>query len=391
MDGYEGEGSSVVLISLFVCLFLLTYTYVLYPLILICLKFKALRLSDVEFSPTVTIVVVAHNEEKVIAKTLDSLLEQDYDVDHYNIVVTSDYSDDRTNDIVRSYRDKGIRLHETLERKGRANAHNEVCSDIDTDFIAYCDANTIWDKDSLRRLISVFRDDNVGYATGQLKYINIKDNTISASEGLYWRYELLLRKLESYAGSITAGNGAIYAVRKKCYDPIDIMYSHDLVFPSMVVKKGYRAVYVQDALAYERAGETVSDEYSRKIRMFGRAWHFLLRNTWVVNPFEVGALYSLFMLSHRLLRYSAGLLQLLVFILSFISALADGILFAEIMLVFQVFYYLIISISATGRLGEKMYSLYYLNVFHLATLVGLFRAVTNRVKPFWLSPQTTRK
>jgi cellulose synthase/poly-beta-1,6-N-acetylglucosamine synthase-like glycosyltransferase len=390
LDYPKNEECTVFLALLLFFAFALIYMYILYPIILISIRQKKVSGLDFTDSPSVTIVVVAHNEEKVIAKTLDSLLGQDYPKELFHIVVTSDYSDDGTNDIVKSYKDKGVRLHETLERKGRANAHNEICETIITELIAYCDANTIWDIDSLKNLVSAFKDKSVGYATGQLKYINVKDNTVSGSEGIYWKYELLLRKLESKAGSITAGNGAIYAIRKECYEPIDIMYSHDLVFPSMVVHKGYRAIYVENALAYERAGETVSDEYARKIRMFGRAWHFLLRNTWVFNPFKVGALYSLFMISHRFLRYSAGLFQLLVLIFSLLATM-EGSAIAQSMLLLQIIYYLTMILASTGKLGSNMYSLYYMNLFHLATLVGFFRAVTNKVKPFWLSPQTTRK
>src|SRR5690606_15911482 len=115
--------------------------------------------------------------------------------------------------------------------------------------------------------------------------------------------------------SVTAGNGAIYAIRRICYRPIDPLYSHDLVFPSMVVRQGYRAIYDERALAYEHAGETVDDEYARKVRMFGRAWHYLLRNPWLFNPFEVGFVYAVFMISHRLLRYAAGLIQLGILVL----------------------------------------------------------------------------
>lgn len=371
--------------------FVLMYSYILYPLLLLILPRSNVRIKTDIDDLSVCVVVVAHNEEKVISKTLESLLVQDYPAHLLKIVVTSDYSTDTTNSIVESYKSQGVGLYVTKERKGRANAHNEVCSEISTDIIAFCDANTIWNPNSLSKLVSAFHDPSVGYVTGQLSYVNTRESSASASEGLYWKYEVFLRKLESSIHSVTAGNGAIYAIRKICYQPIDILHSHDIAFPSMVVRKGYRSVYVPDALAYERAGETTSDEYSRKVRMFGRAWHYLFNNLWVFNPFKVGFTYSIFMVSHRLFRYSAGLLQLLIFISSILSYLVEDSVLGFLMLILQFVFYMAVILGHFSIGGRKLYTIYYFNLFHLATLVGLYRFLTNKIRPFWLSPQSTRK
>ncbi|KDC54846.1 glycosyltransferase family 2 protein [Pseudoalteromonas sp. S3431] len=377
--------------------FLLLWCYFLYPVYLVVLsKFKVNRKEPIDdnYAPSVSIVIVAHNEEKVIEKTIISCLKQNYSRANFEIVVASDHSTDTTIEIAEKYKESGVRIVQTKDRKGRANAHNEACETITSDVIAFCDANTIWEEDTVENLVKSLAFTDVGHVSGKLCYINTDDNHVSHSEGLYWKYELMLRKLESSLSSITAGNGAVYAIKRSCYEAIDPLYSHDIVFPSMVVKKGLRSVYNPEALAYEKAGETTSDEYSRKVRMFGRAWHFMYKNPDVFNPFKVGLSYSIFMISHRFLRYSAGLIQAIILFISILILLRgyDGssVVF-NIFIVTQLLFYVAVILGKKMILGSKGYQLYYFNLFHLATLVGLYNAVTNKIKPFWLSPQSTRK
>lgn len=382
------------LVALIIFIFFLCWTYVLYPLFLCTLKKNHSNSSRKNYAPTVSIVIVAHNEEKVIEKTIVSCISQDYKLNDIEIVVASDHSTDDTVKIANKYADQGVRVVQTKDRKGRANAHNEACDTISSDIIAFCDANTIWEKDTLSHLVDSLSDNNTGYVTGKLNYINTNDNKTSHSEGLYWKYELFLRKLESATGSITAGNGAVYAIKRECYEPINPLYSHDIVLPSMVVKKGLRSVYNPLAIAYERAGETTNDEYSRKVRMFGRAWHFMFNSLSVFNPIKVGFKYSVFMFSHRFLRYSAGLLQLLVLIstiLTFFLEPDSHGYFLYSLILLQIAFYSVVFLGSKMFLGRFGYQLYYFNLFHVATLVGLYNALTNKIKPFWLSPQSTRK
>ena len=369
------------------------WTYCFYPLFLyfVSVFYKNKHDVSASYNPKVSIVVVAHNEEKVIENTIKSCLKQNYPKDKFEVVIASDHSTDRTNEIAQLYSDKGVRLVKTQERKGRANAHNEACSTISSEVIAFCDANTIWEENTLSELVLSLSDSRVGFVTGQLAYVNVEDNRVSNSEGVYWKYELLLRKLESSVSSITAGNGAVYAIKKECYESIDPLYSHDIVLPSMVVKKGMKSIYNERAMAYEYAGETTEDEYARKVRMFGRAWHFILRNSQVFNPFNVGLLYSICMVSHRFLRYCSGLLQFAFFVVSTSLFLFDYSVISAALFFAQCLFYILIFISKNGKLGRVMYTLFYLNIFHLATLVGFYNAITNKVKPFWLSPQSTRK
>lgn len=374
-----------------VCIILSLWTYVLYPIFLYILvrNSELYKKPDaLEEWPEVTLLIVAHNEETVIKEKLENALALDYQQNQLKIMVTSDFSSDGTVSIVQQFADRGVVLYETKQRKGKTNAQNEACEFIDSEIIAFSDANSLWQKDALKQLVTNFEDEKVGYVSGALKYINTQTNNTSASEGIYWKYELFLRKNESRLKSITAGNGAIYAIRQSLYEPIDILYCHDFEYPSLFVKNGHKAIFDDEAIALEKAGETTSDEYKRKVRMFSRTWHKILRNPWIFNPFKMGSLYSIFMFSHRLLRYSIGIFQLLILILN-IALLGSGTIYTVIMGI-QIFYYICSAIGYYNRKLKIFYIFYYLNVFHTATLVGFIKAITNNVKPFWASAATSR-
>jgi len=375
------------IIILFLFLFLFLHPYVFYPITLLILNyFKKKDLTQSENSISeldVTLIIVAHNEEKVIEKKILNSLNLDFTKRNLKIIVASDYSTDKTNDIVLSYADRGIKLVKTANRLGRANAHNEALKFADSSIIAYSDANTMWKKDALSNLVKNFKNPKIGYVTGKLVYTNAGETNSTSSEGLYWRIELFLRQLESSLGSITAGNGAIYAIRKECAHEIDILYSHDISYPAEVVKRGYSSKYDSTAIAEEKAGETSNEEFKRKVRMFGRAFYFLGNNLWTLNPNKVGYIYSYFFLSHRFLRYFGGFF-LLCFILTFLMFYIN-ILSLNIWLILLTIIIVIILITKTS------YKLYYFLLFQVATLLGLWNYLTGKIKPFWISPKSTRE
>jgi len=369
-----------------ILLLLFLHPFISYPLTLMLLTFfnkKPTKHYDNRSVLDVTLIIVAHNEEKVIEKKILNCLELDYPKDKLKIVVASDFSTDNTNNIVLRYSEKGVELIKTTTRLGRANAHNEALKVVDSSIIAYSDANTMWKKSALLNLVQNFKDPKVGYVTGKLIYTNTGVADSAASEGLYWRIELFLRQLESDLGSITAGNGAIYAIRKECAHEIDVLYSHDISFPCGTVKRGFKSKYDANAIAEEKAGETSNEEFKRKVRMFGRAFYFMRKNLWILNPNNVGFLYLYFFISHRVLRYFGGLL-LLAFIISFL------------LLYVSIFSYLtwlsLVSLLIfLSLLTKTHYKIYYFLLFQVATLVGLWKYTTGKIKPFWTSPKSTRE
>jgi len=285
------------------------WTHVGYPLAVGALarvRARPVR-HDPEAEPGVTVVVAAHNEEAVIERRLDNLLALDYPPDRLDVVVASDASTDGTNELVEAAadRDDRVRLLD-CPRGGKVAAQDRAVRGARGEIVAFSDANATWAPDALRRLVSAMADPDVAYACGRL-VLEAADG--SNREGAYWRYELWLREQESLTGSVTGGNGSIYAVKKADYVEVDPRWGHDLSFPYRMVQAGRRAVYEPTARAFERPTPTNETEYHRKVRMFEHCWEITLRGS-MLRRLPAG--YFVQMLSHRLLRYGSGVLHVLL-------------------------------------------------------------------------------
>jgi cellulose synthase/poly-beta-1,6-N-acetylglucosamine synthase-like glycosyltransferase len=190
-----------------------------------------------------------------------------------------------------------------LPRAGKIRAQDQAVERARGSILAFSDANCVWEPDALGVLLDAFVDLRVGYACGQVRFVKGGGGSQSTNqEGVYWRYEMTLRALESRLGSITAGNGAIYATRRESYMVVDPVMGHDLSFPFKMVKRSFRAVYVAEALATEKMVPSIEGEFARKRRMMSHTWPIVLRGG-MLSPRGYGLGYGLAILSHRLLRY----------------------------------------------------------------------------------------
>jgi cellulose synthase/poly-beta-1,6-N-acetylglucosamine synthase-like glycosyltransferase len=287
----------------------LAWTHVGYPLATAAaarLRPRPVR-GDPGAEPSVTVVVAAHDEEAVIERRLENLLGLDYPADRLEVVVASDDSGDRTDELVEAVaaREPRVRLLR-CPRGGKVAAQNRAVRETRGDVVAFSDANATWAPDALRRLVAPLADPEVAYACGRL-VLQAADG--SNREGLYWRYELWLRGNESRLGSVTGGNGSIYALRRSDYVEVDPRFGHDLALPYLLVQRGRRAVYEPRALAFEKPTPTNETEYRRKVRMFEHCWLITLRGGMLrrLPPRYLAAL-----VSHRVLRYGSGVLHLLL-------------------------------------------------------------------------------
>jgi cellulose synthase/poly-beta-1,6-N-acetylglucosamine synthase-like glycosyltransferase len=257
--------------------------------------------------PTVTVVVAAYNEEESIAGRIENLLELDYPKDKLQIVVTSDASTDRTEAIALQFPDVHVI---TNPKGGKVAAQDAAVRQTKSEIVAFSDANCTWAKDALRVLVRSFADPDVAYVCGQLRILRADG---SNKEGVYWRYEMHVRDAESRLGSITGGNGSIYALRRADYVEVDPRFGHDLSLPYLMVQRGRRAVYEPAAHAFEKPTPTNETEYRRKVRMFEHCWLIVLRGKMFRR---LGPLYGLEILSHRLLRYASGILHVVLLVTS---------------------------------------------------------------------------
>jgi cellulose synthase/poly-beta-1,6-N-acetylglucosamine synthase-like glycosyltransferase len=287
----------------------LAWTHVGYPLAVGALARVRRRpvARDTSYEPSVAVIVAAHDEEAVIERRLENLLALDYPADGLELVVASDASRDRTNELVEQVaaREPRVRLID-CPRGGKVAAQDRAVRDTGSDVVAFSDANATWAPDALRRLVADLADPEVAYVCGALR---LEGAAAGNREGLYWRYELWLREQESRLGSITGGNGAIYALRREDYVEVDPRWGHDLSLPYRMVQNGRRAVFEPRAHAFERPTPTNETEYARKVRMFEHCWEITLRGS-LLRRLPPGYLVSI--LSHRVLRYASGLLHVVL-------------------------------------------------------------------------------
>jgi cellulose synthase/poly-beta-1,6-N-acetylglucosamine synthase-like glycosyltransferase len=290
-------------IVFWVSLALLTWTHALYPLaarVLARARTHPVRRDAAEL-PTVALIIAAYNEESVIERRVQNALELDYPADRLEVVVTSDGSSDRTDELAAAAGARVIRN----PRGGKIAAQNSAVRQTTGDIVAFSDANATWAPDALRNLVRNFADPDVAYVCGRAIYTNENGPN---KEGLYWRYELALREDESRLHSITGGNGPIYAVRRTDYVEVDPRFGHDLSLPYLMVQRGRRAVYDPAAESFEKATPTNEAEYRRKVRMFEHCWAIVVEGKMLRR---LPPLYLLEVLSHRHLRYASGVLHVI--------------------------------------------------------------------------------
>lgn len=253
--------------------------------------------------PSLSLIVAAHDEERVIAEKVANALALDYPRERLQVIVACDGCSDQT---AARARDAGADLVLELPRGGKIRAQDAAVEQASGEIVAFSDANALWEPDAARALVSAFEDPRVGYACGQVRFVQAAPGGRN-QEGVYWRYELAVRALESRLSSITAGNGAIYATRRDSYIVVDPIMGHDLSLPFNTVKRGLRAVYVPQARASEKMVPSLGGEFTRKRRMMSHTWPIVLRGG-MLSPRGYPPGYALMILSHRLLRYgSAGL------------------------------------------------------------------------------------
>jgi cellulose synthase/poly-beta-1,6-N-acetylglucosamine synthase-like glycosyltransferase len=351
----------------------LLWTHIGYPLGaagLARLRRRTVRKGDA--TPRVAVIVAAHNEEDVIARRLENLLALDYPSEKLEIVVASDASTDRTDEIAASFAPL-VRLIRA-PRAGKVAAQNLAVRETDAEVVAFTDANATWAPDALRKLVRNFADLEVAYVFGRL---NLLDATGDNREGLYWRYETWLRAQESLLHSTTGGFGSIYALRRGDYVEVDPRFGHDLALPYVMVQRGRRAVYEPDAHAFETPTPSNEAEYRRKVRMFEHCWLITLRGRMLRR---LPLVYWIEIVSHRHLRYASGLLHLIVLATN-IALLGEGWVYV-VTLAVQL------ALLAAAAIGVGIARYYVLVTW--ATVVALWNYLRRGVPATWEPAEGTR-
>lgn len=296
-------------------LFLLVYPYLIYPVLLKILSLNSVESGDwpepASELPSLTLIISAYNEAAIIAKKLDNSLRLNYPEDKLEIMVISDASDDGTDEIVREYaqEDSRIRLLRQEERLGKTAGLNKGVPEARGEIIVFSDANAMYHPDALLELVKPFQNPRVGYVVGAALY-NDPEAEAAESEGLYWKFELALKEMESTVSSVVGGDGAIYAIRKPLFWPLQPDDINDFVNPLQIVSEGYQGVFNPKAICYEDAANDFAKEFKRKRRIVNRSWRAVKR---YLNRFNVMKHFTFLgmLFSHKVLRWFSAFIFLI--------------------------------------------------------------------------------
>lgn len=301
-------------IAFYLSLLLVFYVYAGYPLLAALLGTLLNRhVRKAWFEPRVTILIAAYNEADGIAATLENKCSLDYPHDKLEIVVISDGSTDRTDEIVSSFADRNVRLLRQERRAGKTNALNTAVPLAQGEIIVFSDANSMYAQDALRRLLANFVDTEVGYVTGRMIYANPDGTPIGEGCSAYMKYENALRAIETRLGSVVGVDGGIDAMRRTLYRPMRADQLPDFVQPLMIVAKGYRVVYEPEALLWEHSLKEPDDEYRMRVRVSLRAFWALFDMRQLLMPGR-NTLFAWQLWSHKVSRYLCFLFLLVAYV-----------------------------------------------------------------------------
>jgi hypothetical protein len=330
--------------------------------------------------PSVSVIVAAYAEEEVISDRVANLLAIDYPRERLELIVACDGSPDRTGERARA---AGADLVLELPRGGKVRAQDAAVERARGEIVAFSDANTQWETAALTRLVAPFADPRVGYVCGEVRLLSERGTN---QEGLYWRYEMALRRLESSVRSVTGGNGAIYATRRETYLVVDPIMGHDLSFPFNMVKRGRLALYAPDARASEKMVPSIEGEFARKRRMMSHTWPIVMHGG-MLDPRGYDPLYALMIASHRVLRYLSPFLHLIALGTS-LALLGDGWVYVAAVLVQLA---VLLGAAAAGALPARPLLLARYYVLTTASLAaGLWDWLRGGTSAGWEPAEGTR-
>jgi cellulose synthase/poly-beta-1,6-N-acetylglucosamine synthase-like glycosyltransferase len=301
----------------------LSYTYAGYPLLLAVVSF--LRPKTVHrdrFNPTVTIIITAYNEERALTAKLENTLALDYPRDLLEIIVASDCSNDRTDEIVRGYSSRGVRLCRQPERLGKTAAQNAAVKQASGEIIIFSDATSHYRLDVIRAIMPNFADATVGCVAGRLVYVDPTGSRVGRGARSYWDYETFLKRHESRACSLIGASGCLYAVRRSAYKPLYHEACSDFIIATKMVEQGLRAIYEPDAVCTEETNRRSDSELKMRVRVIAQTFTDLWRHRLMLNPFRSG-FYAVQLLSHKVMRYLVPFFLIALFAASAMLASAS--------------------------------------------------------------------
>jgi cellulose synthase/poly-beta-1,6-N-acetylglucosamine synthase-like glycosyltransferase len=348
----------------------LGYTYAGYPLLLLIMS--RLRPREVRrgaFEPPISVIVTAYNEERDLAAKLENTLALDYPRELLEIIVASDCSTDRTDEIARAFADRGVRFVRQPQRLGKTAAQNMAVAEARGEIILFSDATSLYERDVLRVMMPSFADPTVGCVAGRLIYIDPAESRVGRGARSYWSYETFLKRHESRVCSLIGASGCLYAVRRTAYVALYPEACSDFIIATKMVEQNLRAVYEPAAVCTEETNRQIDKELKMRVRVIAQTFTDLWRHRAMMNPLRSG-FYAVQLLSHKVMRYAVPFF--LIAILATSGILARYSLVYLIVFVSQVGCYLgALSAWMLERAGVRSRTLALPQYFVLSNLAAL--------------------
>jgi len=353
-------------ISFFLLILAICYAYFGYPLLMMALrKIRKCKIIDKrKIFPNISVVIPAYNEEASIRNKLENILLTDYPKDKMEVFVVSDASSDRTDNIVKNFEGKGIKLYRLEKRGGKIAAYRSILPKLNGDIVVFTDATSMLKKDAISNLISNFNDQAVGCAGGLLLYINPDKAFVGEGESKYWDYEKKVRLYESDLCSLPSVSGTLYGIRKSLY-PLDMKddLADDLIAPIKVFKAGYRTVLAHDAICTEYTTLNIKEDMAKRMRITIQNIRGVINQIDILNPFKYG-LFSLIIISHKIFRLLVPIFLLLLFAVSLLLAFHSKLFL--LISALQILFY------ATGAL-KIINAVFYFCLVNFSIFMGIIR------------------
>jgi len=386
-------------ILFWVFLFLIFYAYFGYGILLFVL-IKILHLiglrkkyaGNEDYEPEVTLFVAAYNEKDYVDSKIKNSLELDYPKDKIKQVWVTDGSDDGTQEVLKKYADKGIEVYHEDARGGKIGAMNRGMAFVKTPIVIFSDANTMLGKESIRRIVNLFRNPKVGCVSGEKRIYQKDMGSAAGTEGIYWKYESILKKWDAELYSVVGAAGELFAIRTELFQKVEKdTLLDDFIISLRVAEKGYTIQYDPEAYAIETASADVKEELKRKIRISAGGIQSIIRLKELLNPFKYGILTFQY-ISHRVLRWTlAPLGLLLILIFNLIIVLNCGIINFNNIYVWifwaQILFYLAALLGwyfENKKIKIKVLFIpYYFFIMNLSVYLGVMRFIKGKQTVKW--------
>ena len=362
------------------------YTYGLYPVLLRILPKKTFQ-KDASYEPTVSILIAAYNEEKVIQEKIENLFQLEYPRDKLEIWIASDGSTDETVKLALEVGKDRIQVLD-LSRRGKVAALNAMLSRAKGEIVIFSDANTMFEEYAVKKLVRNFRDHRIGCVSGQLRYkVDYTSGEGARSETTYWKYENWVKGQESRLGRLSGANGAIYAIRKEYLKEIPPgIINDDFYVSTYILQQGHDVVLDEDAVAYEEPNEELGEQFKRHVRV-GAGHYQAMRIFWrMLFPRKGSFVY----VSHRVIKWLVPFFMISAFISNLILGQKEiGWFFLWICQVVGYSVMLLYGMMVKrnrkiiGRIGKFISITFYFVSVNAALLCGFFKFIGNKQKGLW--------